>query len=353
MHEIIVNLHMHTVYSDGSGTHKDIADAAIKAGLDAVIVTDHNVYVHGIEGYFGSDRKVLLLIGEEVHDQTRQPQKNHLLVFGAGRQMAGYAPDPQGLIDAVNDAGGISFLAHPFDLSAPLFGETDITWEDWDVQNYTGVELWNGLSELKFYLTNYFNALFYGLNFKYLGHGPPTAMLNKWDELLSTGRQIVAVGGSDAHRMKKILGPIHRWIYPYEDHFQAVNTHVLLTSPLSGEVAADKKLIYAALRAGHCFVGYDLPESTKGFRFTAHCESGINIMGDVVNAKESITLQIKLPTPTEFHLLKDGQRIRSSMKRDNLIHKVEEPGVYRVEAFKSYKDKRRGWIYSNPIYVKD
>ena len=49
MHEIVINLHMHTRYSDGTGTHKDIADAAIKAGLDAVIVTDHNVLVQGVE----------------------------------------------------------------------------------------------------------------------------------------------------------------------------------------------------------------------------------------------------------------------------------------------------------------
>ena len=59
MHEIVVNLHMHTRYSDGTGTHKDIAHAAIKTGLDAVIVTDHNVLVQGVEGseyaigYFG------------------------------------------------------------------------------------------------------------------------------------------------------------------------------------------------------------------------------------------------------------------------------------------------------------
>ena len=50
MHEIILNLHMHTRYSDGAGTHADIATAAMKAGLDAVIVTDHNVLVNGPAG---------------------------------------------------------------------------------------------------------------------------------------------------------------------------------------------------------------------------------------------------------------------------------------------------------------
>ena len=68
MHEIVVNLHMHTVYSDGSGTHKDIARAALKTGLDAVIVTDHNTLVSGPEGYYSeAGRRVLMLLAEEVH----------------------------------------------------------------------------------------------------------------------------------------------------------------------------------------------------------------------------------------------------------------------------------------------
>ncbi|HKJ28529.1 MAG TPA: PHP domain-containing protein, partial [Anaerolineales bacterium] len=92
MHEITINLHMHTVYSDGFGTHKELAQAAVRAGLDAIIVTDHNIWVKGIEGYHheGEDR-VLVLVGEEVHDQARLPQKNHLLIFGADRELATYA----------------------------------------------------------------------------------------------------------------------------------------------------------------------------------------------------------------------------------------------------------------------
>ncbi len=54
----------------------------MQAGLDVIIVTDHNVFVSGPEDYYkNGDRRVLLLVGEEVHDQARQPQKNHLLVF--------------------------------------------------------------------------------------------------------------------------------------------------------------------------------------------------------------------------------------------------------------------------------
>src|SRR5690554_2424639 len=156
MHEIVVNLHMHTVYSDGTGTHREIAEAALKAGLDAVIVTDHNVLVQGVEGYYrvspsSSPRRgrVLLLVGQEVHDQDRMPQKNHLLVFNSPRDVATLADDPQTLIDGVTEAGGLSFIAHPRDPAAPAFNEPDISWEAWDVHGYTGIEVWNGLSELK------------------------------------------------------------------------------------------------------------------------------------------------------------------------------------------------------------
>ncbi|HQE98760.1 MAG TPA: PHP domain-containing protein, partial [Anaerolineae bacterium] len=69
------NLHIHSVYSDGSGRHAEIAEAAAAAGLNFVIVTDHNVRVEGLEGYYG---RVLLLIGEEAHNSRRRPQANHL-----------------------------------------------------------------------------------------------------------------------------------------------------------------------------------------------------------------------------------------------------------------------------------
>src|SRR6266581_7404675 len=105
MHELIINLHMHTIYSDGGGTHQDIARAALKCGLDAVIVTDHNVLVSGPQGYYREGKKqVLMLLGEEVHDQARHPQKNHLLVLGANREMATFAQNPQNLIDNIRGA---------------------------------------------------------------------------------------------------------------------------------------------------------------------------------------------------------------------------------------------------------
>ena len=145
MNELIVNLHMHTTYSDGSGTHADLGRAALKTGVDVLLVTDHNIWVQGVDAYYLDGKKRALVIAcEEIHDQDRDPQKNHLLVFGADQELATLADSPQALVNAVQRLGGLCFLAHPVDPAMPAFGETDISWVDWDVTGFTGIELWNG-----------------------------------------------------------------------------------------------------------------------------------------------------------------------------------------------------------------
>lgn len=353
MHEVVVNLHMHTRYSDGSGLHKDIAAAALKAGVDAVIVTDHNILVQGFEGYYKDrNKKVLMLLGEEVHDQARDPQKNHLLVFGANRELATFADNPQNLIDQVHEAGGICFLAHPDDPEAKAFNETDISWVDWSVQNYTGIELWNALSELKTVVPTKLHGAFYAYFPSFVAHRPIPNTLAKWDELLSTGQKVVAIGGSDAHALHMHLGPLHRVIFPYEFHFRGVNTHALLPEPLTGEVNTDRSLIYKAFATGHCFVGYDLPAPTKGFRFSAQGKESSAIMGDELSAKNGVTLQAKLPFDAEICLVKDGQVVQTWMNQPACTYITTEPGAYRIEAYRRYLGRKRGWIYSNPIYVR-
>ena len=352
MNELTVNLHMHTTYSDGTGSHADLARAALKTGVDVLLVTDHNVWVQGVDAYHrDGEKRVLLLAGEEIHDQDLVPQKNHLLAFGAERELATLADDPQRVIDAVRQAGGICFIAHPIDPAMPAFGETDISWEAWEVHGYTGIELWNGFSELKVVAKSLLDGVFYAFFPEFLAHGPVPGTLRIWDGLLEKGPRVVAVGGSDAHALHKSLGPLHRVVFPYEYHFATVNTHILTPMPLTGDLAVDRKMVYQALATGHCFVGYDLPARTDGFRFSARGMETSAIMGDEIPAGKGITLQAKLPKRAEMRLLKDGQEIKR-VHAEALTHDTSEPGVYRVEAYRHFLGKRRGWIFSNPIYVR-
>ncbi|MFN8411271.1 MAG: hypothetical protein U0Z26_02670 [Anaerolineales bacterium] len=278
--------------------------------------------------------------------------KNHLLVFGAGRELATFADDPQRLIDKVRESGGLAFLAHPDDPEAPAFKEVDISWVDWSVRNYTGIELWNALSELKTVVPTKLHGAFYAFFPAFVAHQPIPSTIAKWDELLSGGGRVVAIGGSDAHALKMSMAGIHREIFPYEFHFRTVNTHVLLPEPLSGDVNVDKKMIYDAMAAGHCLVGYDLPASTRDFRFKAQGKDATVTMGDEIPAKGGVTLQAKLPSAAEMRLIKDGQVIQTWKNQQACTYITTEPGVYRIEAYKRFLGKQRGWIFSNPIYLR-
>jgi len=354
MQEIIVNLHMHTLYSDGHATHAELAQTAIQANLDAIIVTDHNVWVNGVEGYFEeSGKRVMLLVGEEIHDPARQPQKNHLLVIGAGRELAGYAPHPQRLLDQVRQTGGLAFIAHPIDPALPAFGEGDISWVDWNVRGFTGIELWNAFSEFKAVVKNKPQGLYYAFNPHRIAHGPLPETLALWDRLLATGRRVVAVGGSDAHALPKRLGPLRKTIFPYAFHFKGVNTHLMLPQALTGDFAQDRQMLLDALRDGHAFIGMDQQINTRGFRFTAHGKEDTAGMGDEIPARGGVTLQVRLPHSAECRLIKDGSLLKGWRNRDNIVQIATEPGVYRVEAYLHTRLGRRGWIFSNPIYIRE
>jgi PHP domain-containing protein len=353
--ELICNFHMHTPYSDGEIYHAEIAQAALSAGLDCIYVTDHNVWVNGLERYHEKDgRRLLLLVGEEVHDQARQPQRNHLLVFGARTELAGHAPRPQALIDAASAAGGLTFLAHPVDPPVALLPDDDLSWVTWEISGYTGLELWNYMTSFKALLTSRSAALRYAYNPELGIAAPPPQVLKHWDELIALGQRVVAIGGADAHGHEYRAGRIRRVLFPYEFLFRQVNTHVLVQSEPAGDVERDRHLVLDALAAGHCFVAYDGAAPARGFRFSANSDRGTALMGDEVVNRTGLTLQFAAPSVGSLRLLRDGAEIG---RWDNQTHSsytvaIGEHGVYRVEVHVNFKGRLRGWIYSNPIYVR-
>jgi hypothetical protein len=349
-HGLRGNLHIHTTSSDGAASHEEVGRIAAKAGLDFIVITDHNRFLPQHEGWI---ERTLVLVGEEVHDPNRKPQSSHLLCFQIREDVAPHAAGPQAVIDAVSAQGGFTFLAHPFERDAPEFlREPNISWRDWDVQNFTGIELWNQMSEFKSVTTGRFSALMNGLFPKQMSLGPLERTLTLWDEMIATRMQrIVAIGGVDAHQFRYILGPFSIVLYPYLHHFRSVITHILNPKPLSGSFPDDRNMIVQSLKQGHCFVAYDLPAPTDGFKFTVNNDDGQFIMGDEVEVKRGLTFQIRLPQRTLCRLLKDGKIIKEWPDRDVCTHLTTERGVYRVEAFMPYKGKLRGWIFSNPIYA--
>lgn len=365
MVELVGNMHMHTPYSDGEKYHRDIAVDAIKAGLDFIIVTDHNVWVDGVEGFYEhEEQRVLLLAGEEVHNVRRRPQASHFLAYGADRELAPFAHDPQKLIDETNAAGGYGFLAHPHELDLPIFPEgDDLGWHDWEIEGYTGIELWNYMSSFKNEAARFLEQFPFkqatiarlrllpmALNPQKIVTAPEKRTLAFWDEMLADGKRVVVVGNSDAHGTPMSMGPIHREIFPYEFLFRAVNTHVLVDGELTGEIERDKPRILRAIGEGHSWVGYDMAHPTQGFRFTGQSRNK-GTMGDEIRLDAGATLQVITPAKSDIRLICGGEVVAEAMNEDSLTHYPIEPGAYRVECHKMYEGKKRGWIYSNPIYL--
>jgi hypothetical protein len=355
LYEYIGNMHMHTPYSDGVGTHSHIARCAILAGIDFVIVTDHNVLVKGIEGYYGDDQKgyVLLLTGEEVHDQRLDPQINHLLVYAADQELAQCATDPQGLIDAVSAAGGLSFLAHPNDPPLDAFAEPAIPWQALDVQRFTGLEIWNFMSSFKGLITDRKTTLQAAFRPEDLMVGPSPETLALWDKLLTEGRRVVGIGNSDAHGTVYHLGPISHTVFPYDFLFNCVNTHVLVPQTLTGDWQRDQKMLYRALAQGNAFIGYDMPGETRGFRFSANGQYGTAIMGGSIRLGPGVTLQALAPARSHIKLICGGEVVVESFGRENLTYTAQTVGAYRIEVWLEYKGQERCWILSNPIYIEE
>ncbi len=367
LHEYFGNIHMHTTHSDGTGSFEVLIDGAVQGGLDFVFVTDHNVLVRGEEE--GYRRGVLTLVGQEVHDTEREVSGNHMLCLGVETDVSGQAKDPQQLIDAVRQQNALSFLAHPIEQGTRLFSNT-YPWDNWEVSGYCGVELWNFLSSFRGFTTSLPRAMLVA----YFPHrftvGPLPEMLKKWDELTQE-RPVVALGGTDVHAVIYRKGPITKRFMNYEECARALNTHVLTSVPFLGQpeggdtdfrhqsVQHDREVVLDGLRQGHCWVGYDLAGPTKGFRFWAEAGAGaadnesVAIMGDTVQlpAGGGLRLQVRAPDRAEVRLLRNG-RVIAQGHTDELSYDVRDPSVYRVEVWKHRWGKLRGWIFSNPIYVR-
>ena len=353
MEEIITNIHIHTRYSDGKKLHREIAEDAIKAGLDAIIITDHNMYVKGFDGYYSKNgKKVLVIVGEEIHDRNRIPQKNHLLALGINNSHARHARSPQELIDSINKDQGLSFIAHPFDPELTIFNEDDLSWVDWSVSGFTGLELWNNLSEFKIRVNQIPAGIFYSFFPAFLAKAPPVQIRKIWDLLLAEGKKVVAIGGTDAHTLIYKFGPFKKTIFPYSYHFKTINTHILIENKLSGDAEKDTDLILNALKKGNTFISNDRIKSGKGFRFNLNKNGKTWLMGDEVDFSEGLVLTADLPADAECELIKDGEPVFQSQKCRQILFPVQSPGCYRLECYRRHLFEKRGWLFSNPIYIR-
>jgi hypothetical protein len=329
---------VHTTLSDGGGTPAEVAAAAKAAGLQFVVITDHNtVDAKPFEGYHDG---VLVLVGTEASTTA-----GHILGLGVADPAYRFSGDPRDVFEDFRDLGGISFAAHP------ASARPDFRFSGWDLPGPWGVEVLNGDSQARAagWPRLLRAAALYGVNPRYALLGsltPPREELARWDALLSR-RDVPAIAGADAHARLPIRKDTALPVPSYEAMLGLMANHVLLEAPLTGDAGRDGAAILAALARGRSYMGVDALAPASGFFFVAEAGRERWTMGDTVAPREGLRLRAggAFPEDTHVHILKDGQQVREAEVA------VSGPGVYRAEVH--VHGAEVPWILSNPIYVFD
>ncbi len=340
-------IHCHSTHSDGTGTVAQIAAAARRAGLDYVLLTDHDTLAaadRGEEGWYGS---TLLLAGCEVSPR----RENHYLAFGLREPIDHRGMTPGQIVERVAAGGGFGFLAHPFSKGSERFkrGGAGMPWRDLDATGYTGIELWSFVTDS----AERVNSVRELLSFivrpgRFLDH-PPQRNLDAWDRLCAR-RRCVALGGVDAHQVGiRVAGHVPLRLMAYRRSFRHLRTHLLLRAPLGGDLEADRAALFGALRSGHAYVAVDSLAPARGFSFWAEGAS-LLAMGDESAAGDWV-LRARTPAAARLRLLRGGVEV-AAVHGDTLEHRAAAPGVYRLEAYREAHGRARTWILSNPIYLR-
>jgi hypothetical protein len=343
-HDYTGVIHIHSTYSDGLKDLPSIIKAAKKARCNYMIITDHNTLkALPDEGWYGS---TIVLVGEEI---TAGQDQGHYLAMRLTSEVHPHN-SPQDIINNTISQNGIGFISHPFFDTTKrwIFGITPVTWKNWKVTGFNGMEIWNYSVD---WIENFKCLLAYPLGLIFPNRfidGPPDAALKKWDELLRY-QKVVGLGNVDAHG----------YFCSYKRIFKTLHTHLLLKKALSYKslfFKKDKNMIYKALEMGNCYLSYDYLASASGFMFSADNGQLQVIMGDELGILGiGVSLKISSPKPGLLRIIKDSQIIASATDARTLVKTITEPGAYRAEVYlntsKGIKKNYQPWIYSNPIYI--
>ena len=348
LHDVTCAIHMHSLYSDGTGTVPRIVRAARRAGVDVVLLTDHDTLEARRRGYERWHRDVLVLVGEEVSPKGA----NHYLAFDIDEEIPKRGMSGRQICEAVDEAGGFGFAAHPFSSGSKRFRRagSGMPFRDLECDALRGIELWSFATDTGERLPSLPAALrFIAMPGRVLDH-PPPENLRGWDRL-SAERRVAAIGGLDAHQFGVRIGPfVPLRLMSYRRSFRHIRTHVLCESPLRRRLEDDREQVYGALREGRCYIAVDSVAPATGFAFWAEARDGTVPMGAEAGAGDW-TLHALLPGPARIRLVRDGREVLSR-QAPALVHPVTEPGVYRLEAYREARGAERTWILSNPIYLR-
>ncbi len=343
-------IHLHSAYSfDGRAPVAEILTAANKRGIDFLILTDHGTLQARSDGWEGWHGGTLLIVGEEI-----APRFNHLLAFQLPDSITspedppGCLP-PQVYLDRIRTQGGLGFIAHPDHEGTALFHVKHYPWTDWSVSGYTGIGIWDFMTDWQNSLTGYLRAALSYVSPALFLRGPLPKTLARWDRL-SQERRIVGIGELDNHDTVTRLGLFTLPVFPFARVFRLIRTHILTSAPLSGDSRSDIAAVLDALSNGRVYVALDRYRDSSGFSLLLTEDGSSATMGDKFILHHSAELTASVPHRARIRLIRNGDLFHQTTGKE-LSLAISEPGIYRIEAHLNVFGRSRPWIFSNPITV--
>jgi hypothetical protein len=334
-------LHVHSRYSDGAGSVAEILAAAREAGLDFLVLSDHDNLAARREGWEGAHDGVVLLTAAEVTPRGQ----GHLLAMRV-RRCEGYAVQPnRTTLDAIHAQGGYAVAAHPMGKQKRSLGIHHVPWDDWDHPAVRGIEIWS-------YMHDWLEGIEWWrlpAAYEFWRHperrvrGPNVDVLRRWDAC-GRARRLAGLAGLDCHSYSLPL--TRRKIFPYRQMFGFLRNHFFVEADAwrLEPVGA----LWDALAEGRGFVAHDAIADSSGVRCRAALPDGQALeMGAEAPFAKGTRMTLELPQKAEVRWLANG-RCRLAEFTDRLSAVPASPGVYRFEA----RLEGAPWLFTNPFYLR-
>lgn len=295
------DLHMHSMYSDGRVTHKQILDQAIAKKLDAIAITDHSIMTTSID----KQTSLLVLPSTEITCDDLGHYNIHGLkgFIDYGKYFDGTTKCEglEKLLECSKAEGCFITLNHPFTIGRRPLGDNLY------LNHFHGIEVVNS-----FFLN------------------PPEVdndmALDFFDYLWMHNYLLVGVGGSDAHKTNV------NETYPV-----GIPTTFVHCDSLSIESMID------SLKSGKSYLCTSSKVQVKIEKDGQELYPGTKVQG-FVDCEVQATEQV------DFNLIKNGkiiETVRSDSYRTRF--EVKENDYYRVEA----KKNNQIMFFMNPIHCKE
>lgn len=333
--------HIHTNASEGAGSPEEILAAAKRAGLDFVVITDHNTMSSWEKEQWNSSSSPLLLKGIEISTKS-----GHLLGLGLKKTHAHFSREAQDAINEIRSLGGIAVLSHPTRPKTP--------WRNFSVEDFSGIEILNmnnvfsSVSRFKLLFLfpqacfNQKGALTSLLDFE-------TSALSLWDTL-NTRSKIYGFYGADAH------GPAFIGVPSYEAIFGVASLHLVARRPAADTLTED--VVRTLLAKGSFYMAIDgLSLSTYvDFQLVrdgvALARIGETCRG--IRKNDQLKFDALAPEGAAIVLMRNGTPYEK-FEDSHFDIPLKLPGAYRIEIVipkerNPYGVEKR-WIVTNHITV--